>query len=141
MTNRPKGMTSEKKLPGSTRAPDGGSLEALRAEVLSIQASLGSLADAIRESGRAQADLSSALQRVMEHLGTLQEDHDRVKVVLWEKTDAQQTHLGRLQQAHDDLKATVGSQVGRLGRLEAIWSDLQREMTTLADAIARSKIE
>lgn len=132
-------MSSETKPPESTRAPDSDSLEELKAQVRNLQASLGGIADAIRESERAREHLSGALQRVMEHLGNLQEDHDRVKVGLWEKTGAQQTHLGNLQKAHDDLKATVGSPVERFGRLEAIWSDLQREMTTLADAIARLK--
>jgi hypothetical protein len=46
-------------------------------------------------------------------------------------------HLGELQADHDRVKTTGWSHEESVQRLKALWSDVQRDMTSLAEALAR----
>ena len=112
-------------------------MDKLKAEIQDLRAMIGEIADSVRDSANERRSLIDSVQRVMDHLANLQDDHDVTKVGLWEKTDALQDHVGALQAAHDDLKSRSWTEAEHLRRLETLWSDLQREVTVLAASLAR----
>jgi len=84
----------------------------LRGELDAMRARLVRVEDSALESAAAIGSLRGDSSRTNTHVGELQVDHDRVKAAVW---------------SHEES----------VRRLEALWSDAQRDMTSLAEALAR----
>jgi methyl-accepting chemotaxis protein len=67
------------------------------------------------EAARGIESLRGDSSRIMDHLAALQEDHDMLR----------------------EIVARSHPENGALSRSEKLWSDLQRDVTTLAEAVSR----
>lgn len=102
-----------------------------------LHVELTAVAKTVQDLAVAVQGLSTTMDDVLSHLGDLQEDHDRVKTGLWEKTAGLTSHLADLQSAHDAAKETAWAQSETARRMETLWSDTHREITALAEALSR----
>ena len=84
----------------------------LRGEIDTMCERLERVEESALESATAIESLRTNNSQILTHLGELQADHDRVKTAGW---------------SHEES----------VRRLEALWSDAQRDMTSLAEALAR----
>lgn len=84
----------------------------LRGELDTMSERFVRVEESALESATAIESLRRSNSQVLTHLGELQTDHDRVKTAGW---------------SHEES----------VRRLEALWSDAQRDLTSLAEALAR----
>ena len=84
----------------------------LRGEIDTMCERIERVEESALESATAIESLRTNNSQILTHLGELQADHDRVKTAGW---------------SHEES----------VRRLEALWSDAQRDMTSLAEALAR----
>jgi chromosome segregation ATPase len=84
----------------------------VRSELEALSKRLVQLEASSRESQQAIDSLQGDSSRIIAHLGTLQKDHDDVKLNGWSREE-------------------------RMTRLEELWSDVQRDLTALAEALGR----
>ena len=86
--------------------------QSLHRELDALRERLVIVEASVRTSATAIDAVRGDSARIMLHLGELQADHDRVKITGWSHEESVQ-------------------------RLKALWSDVQRDMTSLAEALAR----